>query len=286
MIRLKNLFGLSALALAILVGTSSIQAQQIVSENKVESNPTTENGSVKKNTRPNETAAPAAGSGYNWSGFYVGGHAGYGWAKADTDVNPLPSAATFINLAPTTIELRPKGFNGGVQAGYNWQFGNMVVGGETDMTWSDMREDVVVSPIIQNNGTPFVGGGSISVAQKTKWFGSLRPRIGVAAGRFLIYGTAGLAYGRIKNQANVDFRPFGTVQYAINRSKTTAGWTAGGGLEIGVTKHISVKTEYLYYDLGKIDGIANPSPALPPFQVGYTWEAKAHTWNSGINIRF
>lgn len=160
-----------------------------------------------------------------------------------------------------------------------------MVGGETDMSWSDMRDTVTVSPIIQNNGTPFPGG-SVSVAQKTKWFGSLRPRIGVAAGRFLIYGTAGLAYGRVKNQANTDFRPFGTVQYAVNSSKTTAGWTVGGGVEIGVTRHISVKSEYLYYDLGKISAISNPSPALPPFQVGYTWEAKAHTWNSGINFRF
>jgi outer membrane immunogenic protein len=290
-IRSIKLFGLSALVLTLLIGTSSIQAQQIISDNKVDSGSAANSGALKDNKAAKKTvktdspAAPAAG-GYDWTGAYIGAHAGYGWGKADTDFNPLPSAATFINLAPTTLQLRPRGFNGGVQGGYNWQFGHLVVGGETDFTWSDMRRTRTVTPITQNNGTPFPGAGFITTTQKTEWFGTLRPRLGYAAGKLLIYGTAGLAYGNVRSSANVDFRPFGTVQYPAFLSKTTAGWTAGGGMEIGITKHLSIKSEYLYYDLGKINTVASASPALPPFQVGYTWEAKAHTWNAGFNFRF
>ena len=61
---------------------------------------------------------------YNWSGFYIGGNVGYGWGDADTSFNPLPSAAAFVNLAPTTLGPDPQGVVGGVQAGYNWQAGN------------------------------------------------------------------------------------------------------------------------------------------------------------------
>jgi opacity protein-like surface antigen len=110
----------------------------------------------------------------------------------------------------------------------------------------------------------------------------------VAFDRVLIYGTAGLAYASISNNANTDFHPVGTVEYPApaqnNRAKM--GWTAGGGVEFGINKHFSVKSEYLYYDFGKQNAIGNPIPALPPFQIGYTWENKLQSWNTGVTFRF
>src|SRR5262245_32622239 len=58
---------------------------------------------------------------YSWTGFYVGGNIGYGWGNGDTDFIPLPTAAGFVNLAPTTLSTDPKGVIGGIQVGYNWQ---------------------------------------------------------------------------------------------------------------------------------------------------------------------
>lgn len=34
-------------------------------------------------------AAPVAA--YNWNGFYVGGHASYGWSRSTGNADPLPS---------------------------------------------------------------------------------------------------------------------------------------------------------------------------------------------------
>src|SRR4029077_16228125 len=63
----------------------------------------------------NYYAAPAALSGFSWMGPYLGAKIGYEWG--DVTHNPT----------------RPSGIFGGIQAGYNWQFGQLVDGGETDI---------------------------------------------------------------------------------------------------------------------------------------------------------
>ena len=237
-------------------------------------------GSAKPNS-----PVPASTS-YDWTGGYAGVHVGWGWGRANTTFTPLPTAVQFISLAPTTLRPEPSGFNGGAQGGYNWQTGHFVIGGEADISWSQMSGTTRVTPIIQNNGTPFPGTGFLTTHQDTKWFGTVRPRAGAAFGRVFLYGTGGLAYGRLTNSANSDFRPGGTVQYPASARGWKTGWTAGGGAEVGINRHWSWKAEYLYYDLGDQSLTGNPVPANPPFQVAYGWETRAHTFNTGINFRF
>ena len=241
--------------------------------------------------RPN-SPAPAPATSYNWTGGYVGGHVGWGRGRANTTFTPLPNATQFIDMTPTTLRPNPGGFNGGAQGGYNWQMGHFVIGGEADISWSRMSGTATVTPIIKNNGTPFPGAGFLTAHQNTTWFGTFRGRVGITpTPRVLIYGTGGLAYGHVNYSANADFRPGVPTailffQYPASLSKTKAGWTAGGGAEVGINKHWSWKAEYLYYDLRKESLTANPVPANPPFQVAYTWQTKAHTFNTGINFRF
>lgn len=130
---------------------------------------------------------------------------------------------------------------------------------------------------------------ALSTQRKSTWFGTLRGRLGfLATTSILLYGTGGLAYGSIKEIANINFIPggYGDEQYPYSTSSTRTGWTAGGGVEWAPTQKWSVKLEYLYFDLGTISGIADPTISNPPFQTKYTWSNSAQIIRLGLNYHF
>lgn len=237
---------------------------------------------------PAPVPAPPASSSFSWTGFYVGMHAGHGSGNGDMTVTPLPDAVTFINLAPTTLSPDPSGGLWGGQAGYNWQSGHWVIGAEADISHSGMNGTQAVSPIIQNNGTPFPGAGNnITSHQDTDYFGTVRGRLGVTlVPRLLVYGTGGLAYGHVVYFANTDFLPVGTEIYPAFADTTKTGWTAGGGAEVGIMTHFTARAEYLFYDLGTETITASPAPPLPPFAIRYDWNTSAHIVRVGFNFKF
>jgi outer membrane immunogenic protein len=81
----------------------------------------------------------------DWSGFYVGGHAGYGWGHDPftSSVGGLqggiPGFQSF-NVPPVTLTgIDPKGFVGGAHFGYNQQWGSWVGGLEIDISGTAMK---------------------------------------------------------------------------------------------------------------------------------------------------
>jgi outer membrane immunogenic protein len=239
----------------------------------------------------NATPAPPAPASHSWTGFYVGVNVGQGSSSTTTvSVNPLPSAALFVNLLPQAFTMNPSGVLGGAQAGFNWQHGHFVLGVEADISAADIEETSRESPIIQNDHTPFPGtGNNIVVQQHTDALTTVRPRIGFVLGsRFLLYGTGGLAIAHVGYTASTDFRPVGTTQYNSNFSKTQKGWTAGGGAEVAIVGRWSVKGEYLRYNVGNLQtATVNAIPLLPPFQVNYVWNTgSTDLYRFGLNFRF
>ena len=151
----------------------------------------------------------------NWTGFYLGINAGYGFGKSDWDVPAL--------------DLKPKGALAGVTLGYNFQTGLWVWGVEGDLDWSGMK-----------NSADCFGG---TCETKLSWLSTGRARLGYAGwSNWLPYLTGGAAFGDIKA-----ISPFGST------SKDKIGWTAGLGVEYAMWTNWSVKLEYLYVNLGKFD---------------------------------
>lgn len=302
--KLPGWLGLGALAMAALTAVPLYAQQNRLSFDQLKSNQTVSGNlddqtvivrkSAFSSAKPLPAPAPGPGTPFNWRGYYVGVHFGYGWGKADTRFTPLPDPPTFFDLAPTTVRNRPRGYLGGVQAGHNWQRGRFVFGGEADFTWSRMNRTTTVSPIIRNNGSAFPGSGFLRTSQRTLWFGTVRHRAGWTFGNVLIYGTGGLAYGRVRYAANSDFRTAGTRQYPAGLVRTKVGWTVGAGFEVGFRRSHrtwwGIKSKYLYYDLGNTTATADPIPPvfapLPPFQVRYDWQTKAHIYLVGVNLHF
>src|SRR5947199_1677719 len=88
--------------------------------------------------------APAAKTVYDWSGFYLGGHVGYGGGSFGPGTNPLPEQGVFL---PHSIT----GLIGGYQAGYAWQLPNRVVLGiEADASFTAPVDAPAVRPAAFN----------------------------------------------------------------------------------------------------------------------------------------
>src|ERR1700704_4663591 len=146
--------------------------------------------------------APAMAAANNWSGLYIGGNVGYGWGNNSTDFSFLPTPEALEADNNTTLGTRSSGVIGGAQLGYNWQIGSLVTGLEADIQGSGIKGSARAIPTIR--GTPIPDPTSVfSSEQKLSWFGTVRGRLGLTVTpELLLYGTGGLAYGRVDASAN------------------------------------------------------------------------------------
>ncbi|WP_448952759.1 outer membrane protein [Labrys neptuniae] len=173
---------------------------------------------------------------YNWSGPYVGLHAGYGWGRETDDQSRLfPVPSTTVVQTTTTSAPADKfdlsGFIGGAHAGYNYQINQFVIGVEGDIDYSNL------------NGSAhavYPGGIARTLKLKTEWQGSARARFGYAFDNILVYATGGLAV------ANAKLSTAGA-----HSSNTHVGWTAGLGAEYAFTQNWIGRLEVRYSDFGK-----------------------------------
>jgi outer membrane immunogenic protein len=224
-------------------------------------------GALAADMAPRYTKAPvAAAVVYDWTGFYIGGNAGYSWGRARTDgaltgtqnvsvfrtAGPLliSSVDTILGALPLSGRTNVNGFIGGGQAGYNWQRGTWLFGVEADIQGSDERGR---GDVCFTAGCP-LGSTVFTANYKLDWFGTARARVGfLPTDRILLYATGGLAYGRISADAPL---------LPLSWGSTRAGWTVGAGVEAALDRNWSVKLEYLYMDLGNVGGGSSSATAV------------------------
>jgi outer membrane immunogenic protein len=209
--------------------------------------------------RPPVAKAPAAVALFNWSGFYVGANIGGAWGKSSAD-----ETAGGWFTSHTSVD--PKGVIGGLQAGQNWQVGNIVYGVEADIDVSSAKDSTVVL-----NSTPPVTHESKLTALAT-----LRGRVGIAADRTLFFLTAGGAYGWLKSEI-VDPNNV----FVATRDSSAWGWVVGGGIEQAFAHNWTARVEFLHARLA--NDTNGPYPLL-----GYVFRFKdsVSIARAAINYRF
>lgn len=198
---------------------------------------------------------------FTWTGFYVGLNAGAGWNNNDNGIGTSFNRTTYPVYGGSSGN--DAGFTGGVQAGYNMQFGSFVAGVEADINYIDRNNGStgsfpsVASPAV---GTDF----RVSRGNGDNWFGTVRGRLGFAFDRALVYATGGLAYGGHAGGSSITQRDYGFIvgPSPYTWGSTTAnlsssgddssnvGWTLGGGAEWAFSNSMSLRLEYLHVDLG------------------------------------
>jgi outer membrane immunogenic protein len=108
----------------------------------------------------------------------------------------------------------------------------------------------------------------VNFGKDINYLASARGRLGIPAGPFLIYGTAGAAFEGSDEHFTV-FQPDSPGIFNFKRSLTKTGWTAGGGVEFMMTPALSLGVQGLYYGMGR-DTAALTTPAgteAEPFAV-------------------
>ena len=256
---------------------------------------------LPRRSEPYTPAAAYSPSVTDWTGFYVGLNAGFAVTGRNHN-GVLPSGAF---LAPAAF---PAGalpaisgnsgntgtkFTGGFQAGYNYQMGNgLVLGLEGDVNYRNRnRSGAFATAFAPLPGAgPFTGANGFAYLgqNRSEWFGTIRPRIGVALDRALPYLTGGLALagGGSANVAQITtgLAPTGGPFIASSSSKTT-GWALGGGIEYAFTSNISAKAEYLYVSVDHGSRLL-----VNPVNPGYFFinrnEDRMHVVRAGVNYRF
>lgn len=216
--------------------------------------------------------APAA---YSWSGCYVGANAGGGWGSIDQSVT---TAAPALPIRTFDSSGRDTSFTGGGQLGCNWQFDpRWVAGLEGDINY-----------IHGSRSQGFRIGGEDTVQQtRLRWLATVRARFGYAWGPSYLYATGGLALGDVKSSVTVtSVQNPAHITYSGSSSSTRAGWTVGAGFEHAFTNRLSLKLEYLHFDLGQADyGVPRVDQAIAA-----PWTASAKVSGdivrAGMNYKF
>src|SRR5262249_7504970 len=183
-------------------------------------------GAVELTPAP-ETVPPVEAAPQNWTGPY-----------ARTNNNFAPGSVPLLQGAPTAGTT--DSFVNAPRAGFNYQNGQFVFGVEGE---------------VRRRGADFIGANGLDLSNfrnEQGWIGTLRPRAGVAADNFLLYGTGGIAYST------------GDDNRFIPSAQPRAGWTVGGGVEYAPAKQWSLGLEYLYADFGKAQSRANFSTPGSP----------------------
>lgn len=212
---------------------------------------------------------------YNWTGFYLGGHVG--WAKSHSDVEGSPDGS-FDNTGPQFQALRPDGWFGGGQIGFNWQTGNWVLGVEADLGKLGLDDSVT-----------FFGPGSAGLDDVySVEFGryyTITGRLGVAFDRVLWYAKGGYVNAKITTSAgDTDGGAIDPTDF-VSVTKNRGGWTLGGGVEWAFYGNWSVKAEYLYMKFEDLTVSNLDAGTVAPFET-FTFNDKLQTIKVGVNYKF
>ncbi|CAN5445162.1 carbohydrate porin [soil metagenome] len=164
----------------------------------------------------------------DWSGFYLGAHAGYGFGHTD---------ATLRDPTLNPVGTGFGGLIGGLQAGYNFQLpSRILLGVEADVTFPNYLDG---NAVVASLDTP-----NSSLVEQMDYFGTARARLGYATGPWLAYATGGLAFMAER------FVNAPTIGDQEKQVRMRLGWAAGAGVEYAFAPHWSAKLEYLYSRYG------------------------------------
>jgi outer membrane immunogenic protein len=197
-------------------------------------------------------AAPLPAPVWSWTGFYIGGHVGFGWGQDETNIDSItatpPGVTVPVNL--TFNQNSRSGILGGAQAGYNFQAGAFVFGVQADIAGLDVKGTNACGIVVN----------FLTCTSKSDWLATVTGRLGaVVLDRGLVYVKGGGAWLDTNHTTALNPAVPGVPQIT-NGSFTNDGWLVGFGTEWMITRNITafIETDYMRFDDKKVAFRVNP----------------------------
>jgi outer membrane immunogenic protein len=206
----------------------------------------------------------------NWGGFHVGGSIGGLRAEAEQTL-------TLNGFGVGTGRVTPEaaGILAGGEVGYDFQFGNVVVGVAGNFHWSNAQG---------SRACPGAFGLVYTCETEVDSLTTVTGRLGYAVDRSLFYVKGGVAFADLTERLDVNTGNElvgGAVLQSFAGNYASEGWTIGAGMEFALTNNVSAKAEYMHYQLDR------QSAVLPAAAV--TAASAQHSGDLvlvGVNFRF
>lgn len=215
-------------------------------------------------------ASAADGSYYDWSGYYIGGHFGYGFADSDWTLvnNAGGNSSGNVGKLMTTQEF--DGILGGLQFGRNWQQGEFVYGLEGEISIPDLG-----GYSSWTNQT----GDFRDATSDINWMASFTGRGGVTFDKTLVYVKGGLAF------AGIDYDHTGGEAGRtrhLSSSEGAFGVVIGAGVEQALNDKWSLKFDYTFTHFTNGNAELTDGRRTAVFDV----DQDIHALKVGVNYRF
>jgi outer membrane protein OmpA-like peptidoglycan-associated protein len=187
----------------------------------------------------------------DWTGCYLGVHAGYGWGSdKNTFGKVIDNGSLDVPAEVGPYKHTTSGGLAGGQLGCNYEFEpGWLIGAEGDFSWAGISGRRIVP---EDSHDP---GSFTAFRSRNRWDGDIAARLGYAFDESLLYGKVGWSWGNFHYLEQHD--DFPTTNNSACSPVCTAGFSNtrggllfGGGWEFKFADNLSAKIEYNHIDYG------------------------------------
>jgi high affinity Mn2+ porin len=225
-------------------------------------------------------------NGFDWSGWYVGAHAGVIRGASNWSATRPGAGSPGLNGSfdlPFNFDFMAGtgSYFAGLQGGYNYVLpSRWMLGLEADISFPN--SDVLVPYSVRGSQTvtsPLTG--QVSYGEAVIHYGSARARVGYAFDHLLLYGTGGLAwtYDQLTRTQLAGFGGFASPGTVDGKLLWRLGWAAGIGVEIPLAGNWTARAEYLS------TGFGHKGVTFPAAMEGFESDLATQSLRLGVNYR-